>query len=82
MNTTETKGILAEVKQSLDRVLLRDRSNLNSLMRKVRQRIHDNKPADQLAGKLKDLHFQALADLYDFTALGCSPNSSMKHLEK
>ena len=60
MNTSETKGILAEVKQSLDHVLLRDRSKLNSQMRKVRQRLHDNQPADQLTGKLKELHTQAL----------------------
>lgn len=60
MKQAETKEILAEVKKSLDHVLLRDRSNLNSLMRKVRQRIHDNKPATQLLEKLKELHVQSL----------------------
>ncbi len=60
MNMPETKELLAEVKQSLDDVLLRDRSNLNALMRRIRQRIHDNKPADNLIGKLKAVHVQAL----------------------
>ncbi|MEN7972984.1 MAG: ATP-dependent RNA helicase HrpA [Verrucomicrobiota bacterium] len=48
------------VKQSLDSLLLRDRAHLNSLMRRVRQCIHDQKPADKLVGKLKDVHFQSL----------------------
>ena len=60
MNQAETKEMLQTVKQSLDGVLLRDRAHLNSLMRRVRQRIHDNQPADKLVGKLKDAHFQAL----------------------
>ncbi|QBG46933.1 ATP-dependent RNA helicase HrpA [Verrucomicrobia bacterium S94] len=60
MNTAETKEILQTVKRSLDDVLLRDRSHLNALMRRIRQRIHDNKPVDNLIGKLKDAHFQAL----------------------
>ncbi|MDF7822572.1 ATP-dependent RNA helicase HrpA [Pontiellaceae bacterium B12227] len=60
MNQPETKELLQTVKKSLDGVLLRDRAHLNSLMRRVRQCIHDNKPSDQLAAKLKDAHFQSL----------------------
>ncbi len=60
MNQAGTKEILAEVKQSLDCVQLRDRSNLNALMRRIRQRIHDHKPADHLVSKLKDAHAQAV----------------------
>ncbi|WP_372846304.1 ATP-dependent RNA helicase HrpA [Pontiella sp.] len=60
MDRQETKEVLNTVKQSLDGVLLRDRAYLNSLMRRVRQGIHDNQPTDRLAAKLKDAHFQAL----------------------
>jgi len=51
---------LQTVKQSLDGLLLRDREHLNTLMRKVRQRIHDRQPADKLVAKLQQAHFQAL----------------------
>ncbi len=60
MDQTPTKEILNTVKQSLDGMLLRDRAYLNSLMRRVRQCIHDNKPSDKLAAKLKEAHRQAL----------------------
>ncbi|MCF7816250.1 MAG: ATP-dependent RNA helicase HrpA [Kiritimatiellales bacterium] len=60
MEQSETKAILQEVKQSLDGLLLRDRAHLNSLMRRVRQCIHDGQPSDKLAAKLKDVHVQSL----------------------
>ncbi len=60
MDQQETKDILQTVKQSLDGVLLRDRAYLNSLMRRVRQCIHDSKPTDKLVAKLTDVHFQSL----------------------
>ncbi|WP_168442022.1 ATP-dependent RNA helicase HrpA [Pontiella desulfatans] len=60
MNQPETKELLQKVKRSLDGVLLRDRAYLNSLMRRVRQCIHDGKPADKLVAKLRDAHAQAL----------------------
>ncbi|MEI6890830.1 MAG: ATP-dependent RNA helicase HrpA [Pontiella sp.] len=60
MNVPEIKDLLQTVKKSLDGVLLRDRAHLNSLMRRVRQRIHDNQPADNIASKLKAEHFQSL----------------------
>jgi ATP-dependent helicase HrpA len=69
MNTPETKEILQAVKRSMDGVLLRDRAHLNSLMRRVRQRIHDNQPADKLIGKLKDAHFHALQRAQKRTAV-------------
>lgn len=60
MNQQQTRELLQAVKRSLDGMLLRDRAHLNSLMRRVRQRIHDRKPADKLVGKLKDTHLHAL----------------------
>jgi len=60
MDQSETKEVLNTVKQSLDDVLLRDRAHLNSLMRRIRQCIHDRKPTDKLIAKLKDVHFQSL----------------------
>ena len=60
MNQLETKELLNTVKQSLDGLLLRDRAYLNSLMRRVRQCIHDSKPADKLMAKLTDVYAQAL----------------------
>jgi ATP-dependent helicase HrpA len=60
MDQSETKEILQTVKQSFDGLLLRDRGHLNALMRRIRQCIHDSKPADKLVGKLKDVHFLAL----------------------
>ncbi len=59
MDQQQTKEILQTVKQSLDGVLLRDRARLNSLMRRVRQRIHDRQPADKLVEKLKSAYFEA-----------------------
>ncbi|HSR88079.1 MAG TPA: ATP-dependent RNA helicase HrpA, partial [Pontiella sp.] len=55
----ETKEILQQVKLSLDGLLLRDRAHLNALMRRIRKCIHDRKPADKLAAKLKDVHRQS-----------------------
>jgi ATP-dependent helicase HrpA len=60
MNSAETKEFLNTVKQSLDDVLLRDRAHLNALMRRVRQRIHDNEPAENIVSKLKTAYFQSL----------------------
>ena len=60
MDTHETKKILQDIKQSLDGVLLRDRAHLNSLMRRVRQRIREHKPAEKIVEKLKEVHFSAL----------------------
>jgi len=60
MDQSETKEILQAVRQSLDRLLLRDRAHLNALMRRVRQCIHDEKPVDKLVGKLQDVHFKSL----------------------
>jgi ATP-dependent helicase HrpA len=60
MNPHETKEILHTVKRSLDGLLLSDRSHLNALMRRVRQRIHDREPADQLVKKLRDAHVLSL----------------------
>ncbi|MDH3981850.1 MAG: ATP-dependent RNA helicase HrpA, partial [Kiritimatiellaceae bacterium] len=60
MNQQETKDFLQTVKRSLDDVLLRDRTHLNSLMRRVRQCIHDNKPSEKLVVKLRDAQFQSL----------------------
>ncbi|MBN2163029.1 MAG: ATP-dependent RNA helicase HrpA, partial [Pontiellaceae bacterium] len=69
MNTQETKEILHTVKQSLDGVLLRDRAHLNSLMRRVRQRLHDRKPVDNLLTKLKDVHVSALLRAQKYSAV-------------
>jgi ATP-dependent helicase HrpA len=60
MEPQATKELLQTVKRSLESVLLRDRAHLNSLMRRVRQRIHDRQPADQLIGKLQEAQIQAL----------------------
>ncbi len=60
MEPQETKDILRKVKQSLDSLLLRDRAQLNGLMRRVRQRIHDRQPAEQLVEKLSRVHLQSL----------------------
>jgi ATP-dependent helicase HrpA len=60
MDQSETKQILNTVKQSLDGVLLRDRAYLNSLMRRVRQGLREQKPSDKLIAKLKEAHFQSL----------------------
>ena len=60
MNTAGVKEELRAVKDTLDRVLLRDRNHLNGLMRKVRQRLHDGKPADQMLEKLRAEHINAL----------------------
>lgn len=60
MNPNETKALLRDVKQSLDGLLLRDRAELNALMRAVRRRIHDGQPADRLIGKLQRCHARAL----------------------
>ena len=60
METQETKEILQQVKQSLDGLLLRDRAHLNALLRRVRQRVHDRQPAEQLVEKLKSVHLQSL----------------------
>ncbi|MBN2704785.1 MAG: ATP-dependent RNA helicase HrpA [Pontiellaceae bacterium] len=60
MDQTQTKEILHTVKKSLDGVLLRDRAQLNSLMQRVRQRIREQKPSDQIVGKLKAAHISAL----------------------
>ena len=59
MDTQETKELLQAVKHSLDGLLLRDRAQLNALMRRVRQRIHDRQPADKLVSKLKNVHINA-----------------------
>ncbi len=60
MDQLETKEILQTVKQSLDGLLLRDCAHLNSLMRRVRQHIHDRKPTDKLIARLQNVHLQAL----------------------
>lgn len=60
MEPHETKEILQQVKQSLDALLLRDRAHLNVLMRRVRQRIHDRQPAEQLVEKLRSVHLQSV----------------------
>ncbi|VGO19033.1 ATP-dependent RNA helicase HrpA [Pontiella sulfatireligans] len=60
MDQSETKKVLNTVKQSLDGLLLRDRGHLNALMRRVRQCIHDSKPADKLVAKLQEVHVQSL----------------------
>ena len=60
MNQSETKEIVQTVRQSLDSLLLRDRTHLNALMRRVRQCIHDRKPTDKLIAKLQDVHAQSL----------------------
>ena len=60
MDTKETKEILHTVKKSLDGVLLRDRAQLNSLMQRVRQRIREQKPTDQIVEKLIAAHISAL----------------------
>ncbi len=60
MDSQQTKVTLQTVKQSLDGLSLRDRAHLNALMRRVRQRIHDRQPADQLIARLKDIHVQSL----------------------
>jgi ATP-dependent helicase HrpA len=59
MEPSEIKEILQPVKQSLGGLLLRDREQLNALMRRVQQCIHDTKPTDKLVVKLKDLHVQS-----------------------
>jgi ATP-dependent helicase HrpA len=61
MDQAQTKEILQAVKRSLDGLLLRDRGHLNALMRRVRQCVHDNKPADKIVAKLQAVHGQALA---------------------
>ncbi|MDF7807985.1 ATP-dependent RNA helicase HrpA [Pontiellaceae bacterium B12219] len=48
------------MKKALDGVLLRDRAHLNALMRRVRQRIRDNQPADNIVAKLQHEYFQSL----------------------
>jgi ATP-dependent helicase HrpA len=60
MDQQVTKELLQTVKRSLDGLLLRDRAHLNALMRRVRQRIHDQQPANKLVKQLKDVHIQAL----------------------
>jgi ATP-dependent helicase HrpA len=60
MDQSETKELLQTVRRSLDGLLLRDRGHLNALMRRVRQCIHDGKPTDKAAAKLKEVHGQAL----------------------
>ena len=60
MGQHETKDVLQTVKQSLDDVLLRDRTPLDAPMRRVRQSIHDGNPADKLVAKLQDVHAQSL----------------------
>lgn len=60
MDTKETKEILHTVKKSLDGVLLRDRAHLNALMQRVRQRIREQKPTDQIVEKLIAAHISAL----------------------
>ena len=60
MDQTQTKEILHTVKKSLDGVLLRDRAQLNSLMQRVRQRIREQKPTDQIVEKLIAAHTSAL----------------------
>ncbi|MBN2685049.1 MAG: ATP-dependent RNA helicase HrpA [Pontiellaceae bacterium] len=60
MDQTQTKEILHTVKKSLDGVLLRDRAQLNALMQRVRQRIREQKPTDQIVEKLKAAHTSAL----------------------
>jgi hypothetical protein len=60
MDQKQTKEILHTVKKSLDGVLLRDRAQLNALMRRVRQHIRERKPADQIVEKLKASHNAAL----------------------
>ena len=60
MNTQDSREILHTVKQSLDGVLLYDRAQLNSLMRRIRQSIRDRKPTDHLISILKEIHFSAL----------------------
>ncbi|MDF7798298.1 ATP-dependent RNA helicase HrpA [Pontiellaceae bacterium B1224] len=60
MNQAEIKELLQTVKQALDGVLLRDRGHLNALMRRVRQRIHDNQPAEKIVSKLQSEYFQSL----------------------
>jgi len=64
MNPAETKQILADVKKSLDRLQLQDRAHLNSLMRRIRQRIHDGQSADKLIDKLKDIQSQAMRRMH------------------
>jgi ATP-dependent helicase HrpA len=60
MNQAETKEFLQSVKRSLDSVLLRDRTYLNSLMRRIRQRLRENQPADKIVSKLQDAYVQSL----------------------
>jgi len=60
MEQQEAKELLQEIRPSLADVLLRDRARLNALMRRIRQCIHDRKPADKLTAKLKDEHAHAL----------------------
>ena len=44
----------------MERLLLRDRAQLNLLMRRIRQRIHDRQPTDRLVEKLTALHIQSM----------------------
>lgn len=60
MDSLEIKKLLQSVKQSMNGLLLQDRSHLNALLRRVRDRLRSGQPADRLLDTLIKVQTQAV----------------------
>ena len=59
MRTGSTEALLRAVRKGTDRLLLSDRAQIHRLVRNLRRRLHERKPADRLAARLEKTFAEA-----------------------